>query len=103
MMMMGLFHWKEGLSHDKVMECLGKRLEYAIPEDMHLLHEVWPATSGPDLPAVVSIVEVQDYAPLMEVEMLWSEYFDIKFLPVVSAEDGMKLGKDIMTQMMATA
>jgi hypothetical protein len=102
-MMIGLFHWKEGLSHDKLMECLAKRLDYTMPEKMHMFHEVWPATSGSDLPGVVSIFEVPDYAPLMEVELFWSEYFDIKFLPVISAEDGIKLGKDIMTQMMATA
>lgn len=49
---------------------------------------------------VVSIFEVSDYAPLMEVDLFWSEYFNITFLPVVSAEDGIKLGRDIMTHMM---
>ena len=103
MMMIALFHWKEGLSHEKVMECLAKRMDYTMPERMHMLHEVWPASSGPELPGVVSIFEVPDYAPLMEVELFWSEYFNITFLPAIAAEDGIELGKDIMTQMMATA
>jgi len=103
MTILGLFYWKPGITHEKVMECLGRRLQYETPEGVHTVFEYWPAGASPDLPAVVGVYEMSDLGPMMETELIWGEYFDIKILPAISAEDGLKMGADIMQHLAAIA
>jgi len=56
---------------------------------------------GHDTAAVVSIFEADDFAPFFELEMTWSEYFDMKFFPIVSAEHGLKFLKEAMAELEA--
>ncbi len=94
MLLMELNYWHEGLSHEKMMECVARRTEYTYPEGIAPIAEYWPAGVGLDTPAVVAIYEADDFAPFLEVELLWSEYFDIKFFPIVSAEAGLGMLKE---------
>jgi hypothetical protein len=103
MTIIGLFHWKPDLSHEKVLECLGRRLTYKEPEGADMLFEYWPSGLGDNTPAVVAGYEMSDFAPIMELELFWGEYFDITMLPAVSAEDGIKLGADAMQHIAAMA
>ena len=99
MLLMELNYWREGLTHEKMMECIGKRTEYTYPEGIKPIAEYWPAGVGHDYPAVVSIFEATDFAPFLAMEMLWSEYFEMKWFPVVDADDGVKFVAQAMKEL----
>jgi hypothetical protein len=63
--------------------------------------EYWPAGVGTDTPAVVSIFEAHDFAPFLGMEMLWSEYFDMKWFPIVPAEEGIKFVTEGLAELKA--
>ena len=101
MLLMELNYWREGLSHEKMMECIARRTEFTYPEGVAPIAEYWPAGVGLDVPAVVSILEADDFAPFLQLEMMWSEYFEMKFFPIVSAEHGLKFIKEGMAELEA--
>lgn len=103
MTMIGLFYWKPGISHEKVMECLGRRFDYKEPEGANMLFEYWPSGVGDKSPAVVAGYEMTDLGPMLEIELYWGEYFDIMMLPAISADDGIKMGADILQHIAAMA
>jgi len=101
--MIGLFYWKPGISHEKVMECLGRRFSYKEPEGANMLFEYWPGGVGDKTPAVVAGYDMTDLGPMMEIELYWGEYFDITMMPAISADDGIKMGADILQHIAAMA
>lgn len=103
MTILGLFYWKPGITHEKVLECLAKRFQYEEPEGANMLFEYWPGGVGDRTPAVVAGYEMTDLGPMMAIQLFWGEYFDISMLPAISAEDGIKMGADIIQHMAATA
>lgn len=101
MLMMEFNYWHEGLTHEKMMECVALRADYEYPEGRKPLAEYWMAGVDPHMPAVISIFEAEEFGPLLSTEMLWSEYFDIKFVPIVSADDGVKFIREALEEMKA--
>ena len=45
---------------------------------------------------VVSIFNTDDIAAVMEFQLEWSDVFEIDVSPAVSAEDGLRIGADVM-------
>lgn len=45
---------------------------------------------------MVVILQADDYTPLFEIGVTWGHVFDITTLPAVSAEEGLKLGPDVI-------
>jgi len=103
MTILGLFYWKPGLPHEKVMECLGRRMKYEEPEGANMLFEYWPSGVGDKTPAVVAGYDMADLGPMLEIELVWGEYFDIMMLPAISADDGIKMGADVIQHIAAMA
>jgi hypothetical protein len=67
---------------------LRNRAEYQFPEGIKLIGEYW---SPKDSPAVISIFEADDAAPILESTVPWMDYFETTDLfPVVSAEEGLE-------------
>lgn len=48
--------------------------------------------------AVVSIFETDDQAALLEIGFTWSDMFQIEVSPALTAEDGLKLGPEVMAR-----
>lgn len=46
--------------------------------------------------AVVAIYEASEYEPIMELELTWGDAFAVKTVPATSAEEGLKIGAQIM-------
>lgn len=90
MLLMEINYWREDLTHEKMMECIGRRTEYTYPEGIKPIAEYWPAGVGTEHPAVVAIFEAEDFSPFLAMEMLWSEYFLMRWFPIVDAEKGVK-------------
>ena len=99
MLLMEFNYWHKDLPHDKVLECIAKRTQYTYPEGIKPIAEYWPAGVGTEHPAVVSIYEADDFAPFLGMEMLWSEYFDIKWFPIVDAEEGVRFIGEAMAEL----
>ncbi len=88
-----LLRWKQGLSRDQRDGALLHRAGWNYPAGVQVVAEYWPAAEDP---AVVSIFRTEDFAALMEIEFTWGDIFDITTLPAVSAEEGLKIGPEVM-------
>ena len=76
-----------------------RRLQWEYPEGMNVLAEYWLET---DSPRVVSIVEVNDMAPFGATRMAWGDLFEIQAFPAVTAEQGMEMLRQAMSQQQAS-
>lgn len=47
-------------------------------------------------PAVVTVFEASDYESLMEIGFAWGDVFDIVTAPATTAEEGLRLGPQIL-------
>ncbi len=45
---------------------------------------------------MVSIFSADSFAAVMEVELEWSDVFDIDIHPAISAEEGLQVGAEVM-------
>jgi hypothetical protein len=88
-----LLRWKQGLTRDQRDGALMHRAGWNYPAGVQVVAEYWPAAEDP---AVVSIFRTADFAALMEIELTWGDTFDVTTFPAVSAEDGLKIGPEVM-------
>jgi hypothetical protein len=88
-----LLSWKAGLTRDQRDSALAQRAGWNYPAGVDVIAEYWPAAENP---AVVSILRTNDFAALMEIEFTWGDKFDMTVLPAVSAEEGLRIGPDVM-------
>lgn len=86
-------NWKAGITGEQMDRALARRAAWQYPKGAKVLGEYWLAGTSP---AVVSIVDVSSYEPLMEIGMTWEDVFDITVTPAVAAEEGLRLGPQIM-------
>jgi len=75
-----------------------RRLQWQYPEGMNVLAEYWLET---DSPRVVSIVEADSMAPFGAIRMAWGDLFEIEAFPAVTAEQGMEMLKQAMSEQQA--
>lgn len=71
---------------------LMRRAAWQYPEGIRVIAEYWPTAA--DL-QVVSIFSAEDFGSVMELELEWSDVFDIDIHPAVSADEGLKIGPDV--------
>lgn len=72
---------------------LGRRAGWQYPAGIRFIAEYWPFASDV---TVVSIFNTDDIAAVMEFQFEWSDVFEIDVIPAVSAQDGLKIGADVM-------
>lgn len=72
-----------------------RRLQWQYPEGMEVLAEYWLET---DSPRVVSIVEAESMAPFGAIRMHWGDLFEIDVFPAVTAEQGMEMVRQGMSE-----
>ncbi len=75
-----------------------RRLQWQYPEGINILAEYWLET---DSPRVVSIVEADSMAPFGAIRMTWGDLFEIDVFPAVTAEQGMEMLRQAMSQQQA--
>jgi Protein of unknown function (DUF3303) len=88
-----LLRWKTGLTREQRDGALAQRAGWTYPAGVEVIGEYWPIAEDP---AVVSIVRTSDISALMEVQMTWGATFDVRVVPAVSAEEGLRIGPDVM-------
>ncbi len=74
-------------------ERTARRAEWQYPEGIKPIAEYWLQD---DDYTVVSIFEADDNAPIFAVSAQWGDVFNIKVVPAVTAEQGLKLAQQMM-------
>ena len=75
-----------------------RRLQWQYPEGLNVLAEYWLETESP---RVVAIMEADSMAPFGEIRMIWGDLFDIEVFPAVTAEQGMEMLRQSMSEQQA--
>jgi hypothetical protein len=94
MLYVSFMTWKPGLTQEQRQGTLARRAAYQFPSGYKWVAEYWPA--GPT--TVVSAFEADSYAPIMQVVMDWQDAFDFAIYPATTAEEGLKIGAQILQQ-----
>jgi hypothetical protein len=94
MLYVSFLSWKPGLTQEQRQGALARRAQYQFPAGYKRIAEYWP--SGPT--TVVGIFETDSYAPIMQVVMEWQDVFDFAVYPATTAEEGLKIGAQILQQ-----
>ena len=71
---------------------LMRRAAWQYPDGIDVIAEYWPLSDGPQ---VVIIFSTDDPAALMQLEFEWTDVFDVKISPALSAEQGLAIGPDV--------
>ena len=85
MKFIALYHLKENVDQDKLVEAFKRRTEYEHP--MTLLAEYYTTNTSP---AVVALYEADDANDLYMNSLAWLDIFDIQVIPVVGWEEGLR-------------
>ena len=71
---------------------LGRRAAWQPPSGVEVIAEYWPMA---ERPAVVSIFSTDSIASIMELTLEWADVFEIEVFPVVTAEEGLRIGQEV--------
>ena len=74
-------------------ERLARRLTWTYPPGMKPVAEYLTTSASP---AVISIAEADDIAPIMAATGAWDDVISWTVLPAVTAEQGMEMAKKMM-------
>ena len=74
---------------------LMRRAAYQYPAAVRLIAEYWPSAANVQ---VISIFSTDDFAAVMELVLEWNDVFDIAVHPAVSADEGLRLGAEVMAR-----
>jgi len=68
-------------------------MEWKPPQGIKPVAEYWLQN---DNPRVIAVFEADNIAPIMAANMQWADLFDTTVVPAVTAEEGLKLAKQMM-------
>lgn len=92
--------FREGLSRAERHGALARRAAWSYPAGVRVIAEYWPASEAL---SVLSIAEADTFAPLMEILFEWQDVLQIDFTPAITAEEGLKVGPEVMSHVTASA
>lgn len=90
--------WQPGLTRDQRDGALMRRSQWQYPPSVKVHGEYWPSSENV---AVVSIFETDDHGALMEFGFTWGDVFQIDVTPAVTAEEGLRLGPEVLARRQA--
>ena len=87
---------KGGTARDRI----ARRAQWQYPEGLNVVSEHWLWSNDPALPHVILICEPDDNmgGPVLAAFAEWDDVFDITILPAFTAEEGLKLGQQMMQE-----
>jgi hypothetical protein len=89
----GLLKFRSSVPAEERDGALMRRAAWEYPKGVRVMAEYWPVSSAV---TVVTIFSVDTFEQLMELELEWSDVFDIDIYPAVSAEEGLRIGPDVV-------
>ncbi len=72
---------------------LMRRAAWQYPKGVRVIAEYWPLSSAV---TVVTIFAADSFEQVMELELEWSDVFDIDVHPAVAADEGLRIGADVV-------
>jgi hypothetical protein len=87
-----LLRFRSSVSSAERDAALARRATWQYPAGVTVVAEYWPVSGDVQ---VVSIFSTDNFAPIFEFELEWSDVFDIDVSPAVSAEDGLRIGAEV--------
>ena len=76
-------------------EGVARRLQWQYPEGVNVLAEYWLETESP---RVVTVIEAQSMDAFGQIRMDWGDMFEIEVLPALTAEQGMEMLRQGMSE-----
>jgi hypothetical protein len=70
-----------------------RRAAWQYPKGIRMIAEYWPVASAVQ---VVSIFSADTFEPVLEFELEWSDVFDIDVHPAVTADEGLRIGSELV-------
>jgi hypothetical protein len=72
---------------------LMRRATWQYPAGIRVIAEYWPAAAGVE---VVSIFSADSFDSVLQLVLEWNDVFDIDVHPAVSAEEGLRIGPEVL-------
>jgi hypothetical protein len=88
-----LLRFKSGAAAADRDAALGRRASWQYPDTVQMIAEYWPMSSDV---TVVSVFSTDQIDGVFQFQLEWSDVFDIEVHPAVSAEDGLRMGPEVM-------
>ena len=88
--------FRNGVAAAERDAALGRRANWQYPDAVRMIAEYWPMSSDV---TVVSIFSTDQIDGIFQFQLEWSDVFDIEVHPAVSAEDGLRIGPDVMSRL----
>ncbi len=76
-------------------EGVARRAAYQPPTDVRMVAEYWLQSNDP---ATIAILETDSVTSLMAIRAVWSDIFDITFVPAMTLEDGLAAAQAMAPQ-----
>src|SRR5688500_6519817 len=71
---------------------LQRRAGWQYPDGEKVIAEYWPLSGDYQ---VVTVFSTDSIALVMEIDFEWNDVFDMTVTPVVSAEEGLRIGPEV--------
>jgi hypothetical protein len=88
-----LLKFRSSVSGAERDAALMRRAAWQYPKGIRVIAEYWPLSSAVQ---VVTIFTADSFEQVMEVELEWSDVFDIDIHPAVGADEGLRIGADVV-------
>jgi hypothetical protein len=72
-----------------------RRLQWQYPEGANIWAEYWLETEAP---RVVAVIEAESMEAFGQIRMNWGDMFEIEVFPAVTAEQGMEMLREAMSE-----
>ena len=89
MLLVALLKVKAGTEKERAY----RRLEWDAPEGVNIKAEYWLHACNPQC---IVVLESNSFAEMMLFTSAWDDVFDIDIYPAITAEEGLKLVKQMM-------
>jgi hypothetical protein len=71
---------------------LGRRAEWSYPDGVEVISEHWSYGSSP---LIYTVFETDDPKALWQLTADWNDVFDVRVVPVMTAEFGLAHGQEV--------
>ena len=88
-----LLKFRSSVPADQRDGAVMRRASWQYPKGIRVIAEYWPLSSAVQ---VVSIFAADSFEQVMELELEWSDVFDIDIHPAVGADEGLRIGADVV-------
>ena len=91
----GILSFRQGANAAERDAALQRRASWSYPSGVTPICEYWPLSGTAQ---VITVFSANELGPVMEIVFEWNDTFDIDIHPAVSAEEGLRIGAEVMAR-----